>query len=82
MESDFEKSFHDFTENLSINLPELTEDKKNALEVELTLKECKEALMCLGSGKTPGKDGFTVEFYKFFFKLIGQEFVDSINASF
>lgn len=82
MESDFEKSFHDFTENLSINLPKLTEDKRDALEGKLTLKDCRKALMCLRSGKSPGEDAFTIEFYKFFFELIGQEFLDSINAAF
>ena len=38
--------------------------------------------MCLKSGKFLGEDGFTVEFYKFFFKLIHQEFINNINASF
>ena len=38
--------------------------------------------MYLRTGKSPCKDGFTVEFYKFFFELRGQEFVDSINVSF
>ena len=32
------------------------------------------------SDKTPGEDGFTVEFYKPFFDLIGQDLVASLNA--
>ena len=38
--------------------------------------------MCLGNGKSPGEDGFTVEFYKHFFGLFGQEFLDSVNAAY
>ena len=30
--------------------------------------------MSLRTGNSPGKDAFTVEFYKFLFELIGQEF--------
>ena len=36
--------------------------------------------MCLRNGKSPGEDSFTVEFYKPFFDLFGQEFLDSVNA--
>ena len=38
--------------------------------------------MCLQCGKSAGEDGFSVEFYQFFFELLGQEFLDSINASY
>lgn len=58
------------------------EDQRDVLEGKLTLEECRKALTCLRCGKSPGEDGFTVEFYKFFFELLGQEFLDSINASF
>ena len=38
--------------------------------------------MCLWYGKSPVEDGFSVEFYQFFFELLGQEFFNSINASY
>ena len=37
--------------------------------------------MCLGNRKSPGEDSFTVEFYKHFFGLFGQEFLDSVNTA-
>ena len=69
--------FHGFTELLK-----LSGDQKDLLEGKLTLEECRRALMCLRCGKSPGEDGFSVEFYQFFFELLGQEFLDSINASY
>ena len=38
--------------------------------------------MCLRCEKSPCEDGFSVEFYQFFFELLGQEFLDSIDASY
>ena len=38
--------------------------------------------MCLRCGKSPGEEGFSVAVYQFFFELLGQEFLDSINASY
>ena len=74
--------FQSFTENLRTELPRLSGDQKDLLEGKLTLEECRRAMMCLRRGKSPGEDGFSVEFYQFFFELLGQEFLDSINASY
>ena len=55
---------------------------RSELEGEITLKECKNILRTFSSGKSPGDDGFTWEFYKCFFDLLGQDLVNSFNASY
>lgn len=52
------------------------------MEGPLTLEECRRALGTFESDKTPGEDGFTVEFYKTFFDLIGEDLVASFNAAY
>jgi hypothetical protein len=42
------------------------QDKKLNLEGELTPQETLSALKLMKNGKSPGMDGFTTEFYKFF----------------
>jgi hypothetical protein len=41
-------------------------NKKNSLEGNLSFKECGESLKLMKNVKSPGSDGFTVDFYKFF----------------
>jgi hypothetical protein len=43
------------------------------LEGNLSFKECGESLKLMKNGKSPGSDGFTVDFYKFFWNDIGSE---------
>lgn len=69
-----------FIENLEI--PRLDESVSSELEGEITLKEFKDTLCTLSKGKSPGEDGFTWEFYNCFFDLLGQDLVDSFNASY
>lgn len=49
----------------------LTEEMKQFCEGNLTFKECGEALKNMSNGKSPGSDGFTTEFYKFFWVDLG-----------
>ena len=70
----------DFLENLEI--PRLQDSMRSELEGEITLEECKNILRTFSSGKSPGDDGFTWEFYKCFFDLLGQDLVNSFNASY
>ena len=49
----------------------LSEEQKNSCEGNLSYEECGKALLSMKNGKSPGSDGFTVDFYKFFWKNIG-----------
>ena len=82
LQEDSTSLFQSFTENLRNKLPKLSRDQRDLLEGKLTLQECKKASWCLWRGRSPGEDSFTVEFYQLFFELLGQEFLDSINASY
>ncbi len=61
----------------------LTEEEKNMCDEPLTLAECLKYLKGMENGKSPGGDGFTTEFYKFFWKDIGpylfRSFKDSLG---
>ena len=52
------------------------------MEGLLSLEECRKALETFEGDKIPGEYGFTVEFYKTFFDLIGQDLVASFNAAY
>ena len=63
--------FDQFTHNLEI--PKLSDDERDQLEGELTYDECKEILQTFKDGSSPGEDGFTAEFYRNFFDIIGRD---------
>ena len=48
----------------------------------ITEKEVCNVLKNMKNGKSPGTDGYTAEFYKFFWKDIGQFVMESLNESF
>ncbi|KAL9954871.1 hypothetical protein ACROYT_G042456 [Oculina patagonica] len=75
-----QEEFDLFTENL--NFPKLSDEDRDKIEGPLTLEECKTVRESFQENKSPGEDGFTVEFYKYFFELIGGHFLDSLNAAF
>ena len=72
--------FQSFIANLEI--PKLEDSVSSELEGEITFRECKDILCTFSSGKSPGEDGFTWEFYNCFFDLLGQDLVDCFNASY
>ena len=49
-----------------LRLPKLFHEERDELEGLLTYDECKQVLETLQNDKSPGEDGFTVEFYIFF----------------
>ena len=49
----------------------LNDEQRKSCEGNLSFQECGESLKAMKNGKSPGSDGFTVDFYKFFWKDIG-----------
>ena len=60
----------------------LKQEEAETCEGLLTLKECSKSLKQFMNNKTPGSDGFTIEFYRFFWNAIGPIMVDSFNYAF
>ena len=86
---EFYKNLYSFkrVENVDIeylkNDAIILDDNQGAgLEGEITVTEAKRVLANMNNDKSPGPDGFTVEFYKFFFADIGYFLVRSFNESF
>ena len=59
----------------------LTKDESQQCEGKLQKAECLTALNNMKNNKSPGSDGFTCEFFKFFWKDLGALLVRSINFS-
>ena len=62
--------------------PTLTNEDSELIEGPITYAEASSALRNMKNNKSPGPDGFSVEFYKFFFIEIGTFLVRSINDGF
>ena len=65
-----------------VQLPKLSDDDKENLEGELTIPECRQILKTFNFGKSPGEDGFTVEFYIKFYELLAFYLVESLNTAY
>ena len=52
------------------------------MEGPLSYEECKNVLESFQNDKSPGEDGFTVEFYKLFYDLLGEILVTSLNEAY
>ena len=50
----------------------LTKKESDAIEGFITLKEAAETLKSMSNNKSPGSDGFSAEFFKVFWKELGQ----------
>lgn len=67
---------------LTENTPKLSDEEAESLEGEINLKEAGEALNKMQNNKSPGSSGFSVEFFKFFWRDLGSFLVKSINFGF
>lgn len=61
--------------------PELSQEFRDSLETPFTQAEFKEALSHLNTGKTPGTDGLTPEFYTAFWDLLAPHLYNSLLFS-
>ena len=73
-----EETLRQFTEDLE--LPQLSNEESEKLDGPLTFEECRTILASFEKDKSPGEDGYTVEFYLAFFDLVGENLVRSLNA--
>ena len=73
-------SFESFVEGIEI--PQLNTEERDSLEYDFTYEELKEVVSSFSDNKTPGEDGFTKEFYEFFYDLIWRDLLNSYEAAF
>ena len=72
-------AYSEYIEKLQI--PRLSEEAREKCEGPLTFEECKKSLETFQNEKSPGEDGFTIEFDQFFFEL-GNDLIENLNAAF
>ena len=75
-----QEQFDLFTRNLIF--PKLSAEDREEIEGLLSLNECKRRLELFQENKSPGVDGFTIEFYKYFFDSVGSYLLESLNAAY
>ena len=63
-------------------IPKLSEEQKMSCEGKITSEECALLLECFQNNKTPGSDGIPIEFYKKFWPLISEPFIQCTNECF
>ena len=69
-------------DSLLHDVDKLSHDESISLEGLLTYQEICQALRTMKNNKSPGSDGFTVEFFKFFINDLGLFLTRSINDGF
>ena len=60
----------------------LSESIAKTCEGVMSVQECELALKAMENNKTPGTDGLTPEFYRYFWNLLGSFMVSSFNYAF
>ena len=67
-------------ELFSNDLPCLSVEETNSLDSQITLNECLTSMKSMENGKSPGIDGFPVEFYNVFWLDIADLFMKMVNC--
>lgn len=65
----------------NVNVPKLTDIESQLLEGKISYSELLAAVKQSKNGKSPGTDGYTAEFFKFFWIDLGQFLLRSLNYS-
>ena len=63
-------------------IQKLNDGERDAMEQDISIAECHKALKNMNNGRSPGIDGYTTEFYKFFWSDLKYFIVRSFNYSF
>ena len=71
--------FGNFFDNIDNTL---SQEEAAICEGAITSEECYNALKVMANDKSPGSDGFTAEFYRYFWNLISNYMVESFNYAF
>ena len=72
------KECFDYFSN-STNLPRIDDEQRNSCEAYITEQEILQSIKAMKNGKSPGTDGFTSEFYKFFWIDIKDILLESLQ---
>ena len=64
------------------NIPRLSDESKELCEGKVTKDECYKMLKEMKNNKSPGNDGFTVEFYSTFWIDLGDLLVEALNEGY
>ena len=72
--------YDEFIQHLQI--PKLSDEDRDNLEGSLCYEECKNVLESFQNDKSPGEDGFTVEFYKLFYDLLSENLLAGLNEAY
>jgi len=57
------------------------EEDSNRLTQPVSLAELKSVLFKIKKAKSPGTDGWTIEFFTFFFDIVGQDLLDMVEET-
>jgi hypothetical protein len=64
------------------NITKLNDTQRNSLEGDISYNEATVVLKNMSNNKSPGSDGFTAEFFKVFWKQIGNFVIRSLNLGY
>jgi hypothetical protein len=70
-----EQSFFSIDPNRTVDISQVSQEENNFLTTPFTEEEIKKAIFEMEHNKTPGLDGFPVEFYKKFWYIVKDDLI-------